>query len=94
MNIDVPRHILELAERLRTQDNLCTEHPMWNVQVKGKLGQWITVKSALTRKGIDEYLAIDGHNLKGHRVWVDGMYRCFEMIALREWLMTLKEETK
>lgn len=90
MKVEIPSEILALTERLRTQDNLATAHPVWCVQVKAKMGQWATVKVALSRKGIDDYLAVDGHNLKGHRVWVDSLNRCQEMIQLREWLMGLK----
>lgn len=78
-----------MAERLRTQDNLSTANPIWHVQVKGQMGQWVTVMVAMTRKGADDYLERDGHNLKKPRIFVESLYRCQEMIALREWLISL-----
>jgi hypothetical protein len=32
--MDIPKELLEIGERLRTQDNLCTAEPMFCVQVK------------------------------------------------------------
>lgn len=37
MTVEIPSHILELAERLRTQDNRITADPMFCVQVKRRI---------------------------------------------------------
>lgn len=148
---DIPQHILDLAERLRTQDNLCTAHPAYCVQQlkfnggldagindnfhymcadgevprshwkriraakergwsKVTIGgdeyrldelqeycyiiEWETVMVALTRKGAEDYIDANGHNLRtygeGPRIYVESFHRCREMIQLREWLMGLK----
>ncbi len=138
--MNIPDHILALADRLRTQDNLATAHPIYCVQEADRIDgvidsdtydwvdedyypvdpekakeldaadldfedektkgyskayyriEWRTVRACLTRKGAEDYLAADGHNLRRHgepRIYVETLYRCAEMIALREWLMTL-----
>lgn len=48
------------------------------------INQWVFVQGAvaLTRDGIEAYLAVNGHNLKEPRVWVGSMYRVEEMIRL------------
>ena len=140
----IPDHILAIAERLRTQDNLATSHPAFCVQGYDKITsddgyeyewrneewelasedeaaeldeyldghseprdgwtkvrfqeEWRTVMCCLTRKGAEDYIACDGHNLRrdGHdaRIYVESFYRNQEMIQLREWLMTLTKDSQ
>ena len=42
----------------------------------------------LTRKGAEDYLASNGHNLKQPFIYVHGMYRNAEMIAVRNFFLT------
>ena len=126
------KELLIIAERLRTQDNACTEHPMFCVQEKniqygmdpqfcdhevwidtsdgveeveapadgeetdtitrsGKFEYWETVMVAFTLVGCQEYLKLNGHNHRGEtRIYVESLRRCPEMIAIREYLLSLK----
>ena len=45
------------------------------------------VTACLTRKGAEDYIARDGHNLTKPYIYVEGLYRNEEMIALRNHLM-------
>ena len=81
--------LAEIGERLRTQDNRITELPMFCVQEKGHVGQWITIMVAFTEEGCKEYLRQDGHNHRGARIYVESFRRCPEMIAIRKYLMEL-----
>lgn len=55
--------------------------------------RWETVMVAFTEKGCEEYLALDGHNVRRRahngevRIYVESFNRCPEMIAIREALM-------
>ncbi len=139
----VPDHILAMAERMRTDDNLGTSHPAFNIQEYERIygddggdyewrdedwnlagGEeaaalddyeeqhsepktgwtkchyregWRTVMCCFSRKGAEDYIACNGHNMRrdGHpaRIYVESFWRCQEMIALREWLLTLKADT-
>lgn len=59
----------------------------------GYKDRWETKMVAYTEEGCQEYLALDGHNLKRQahngevRIFVDSFHRCPEMIAIREMLM-------
>lgn len=45
------------------------------------------VTACLTRKGAEDYIARDGHNLTKPYIYVESLHRNKEMIALREHLM-------
>ena len=45
------------------------------------------VTACLTRKGAEDYIACNGHNLTNPYIYVESMYRNAEMIALRNHLM-------
>lgn len=127
-----------IGERLKTQDNCGTQHPMFCVQVKirdvgydsayfddhcwhdaaneeylfdddpgfkgkpegeewdefGYKDRWETVMVAFTRKGCEDYIERNGHNEKHRahngeiRIYAESFYRCPEMIAIREFLLT------
>lgn len=52
--------------------------------------RWIDIFCAafLTQKGAEDYLACNGHNLKQPFIYVHGMYRNAEMIAVRNFFLT------
>ena len=52
--------------------------------------RWIDMFCAafLTQKGAEDYLACNGHNLKQPFIYVHGMYRNAEMIAVRNFFLT------
>lgn len=125
--------LLAIGERLRTQDNRMTSHPMFCLQILvrdtgydvayadddgrcwwsaeqlecvyeepadttgweefGYKDRWETVMVALTEEGLNEYMRLDGHNVKRRahngqtRIYVESFNRCPEMIAVRESLM-------
>jgi hypothetical protein len=45
------------------------------------------VTACLTRKGAEDYIACNGHNLTNPYIYVESLYRNAEMIALRNHLM-------
>ncbi len=54
--------------------------------------EWRTLVSTFTRKGAEDYLAINAHNHRRYgepRIYVESLWRCREMIDLREWLLSL-----
>ncbi len=59
----------------------------------GFVDRWETVMVSMTEQGCVDYIKANGHNLEKHgqapRIYVESFHRCAEMIALREWLMTL-----
>lgn len=61
----------------------------------GYVDRWETVMVAFTEKGCEDYLEIDGHNVRHRahnnevRIYVESFNRCHEMIAIRESLMKL-----
>ena len=89
--------IAEIAERLRTQDNRATASPLFCLQIKvrevGFDTRWETVMVAFTEQGLKDYMALNGHNVNMQayngetRIYVETLYRCDEMIAIRDALM-------
>jgi hypothetical protein len=61
----------------------------------GYVDRWETVMVAFTEKGCEEYLRLDGHNVRSlaHngevRIYVQSFNRCPEMIEIRETLLAL-----
>lgn len=51
--------------------------------------RWETVLVAFTEDGCKEYLALNGHNLREPRIYVESFNRCPEMIAIRDFLLSL-----
>lgn len=131
-----------IGEKLRTQDNLMTQNPMFCVQMKvrdcgfdvaysksrcwwnaGKLetvydddpdfkepegdgweklgyeDRWETVMVAFTEAGCNQYMELDGHNVKRRafrgetRIYVESFNRCPEMIAIRNFLIAQPNPT-
>lgn len=50
---------------------------------------WETVMVSFTEEGAKEYLRQNGHNLKEPRIYVESFNRCPEMIAIRDFLLSL-----
>jgi hypothetical protein len=53
---------------------------------------WRVVKEAFTEEGCKEHLRLNGHNYRGYdevRIYADSLYRCPEMIAIRNALIAL-----
>lgn len=61
--------------------------------------RWETVMVAFTEKGCEEYLELDGHNVKRQahngevRIYANSFNRCPEMIAVRDYLLEIQNET-
>ena len=135
MKAEIPQFLLDMSERMHTQDNRATAHPIWIVQVeeydlidpsfydtdayevindcdhhdsrrftrkefdpakveKGYTAyplkrRWEPKAYFLTEQGANDYIKSNAHNLRNPRTYVDSMYRCEEMIELRDWIMSL-----
>lgn len=56
----------------------------------GVFEYWETVMVTFTKEGCEEYLRQNGHNHRGEtRIYVESFNRCPEMIAIRDFLLTL-----
>ena len=70
-----------------------TEPDAEGAEELGYRDRWETKTSCFTEEGCKKYIAANGHNHQGElRIYVDTLFRNREMILLRDWLMTLKEE--
>lgn len=54
--------------------------------------RWEHHQSFLTEKGANAYIRCNRHNIGETRIYVNSMFRCWEMIELREWVMSLTEK--
>lgn len=54
---------------------------------------WETSQPFLTEQGAKDYIAINGHNLKESRIYVDSGWRNEEWRMVRDFLMTLDNVT-
>lgn len=82
-------------ETIYDDDPIFTEPPSggeWDEY--GYKDVWETFMACFTRKGAEDYLRANGHNLGKVRIYVESFYRCAEMIGLRDWLMTLPLTSK
>lgn len=52
--------------------------------------RWEYVTACFTKKGAEDYIASNGHNLGKTRIWCDTSYRNQEMREVRKFLMELK----
>lgn len=52
----------------------------------GFVDEWVFVTACFTEQGCKDYLAVNGHNLKEPRIYVESGWRNAEWIALRKWL--------
>jgi hypothetical protein len=64
-----------------------------NYEMTGYKDRWETVMVAFTEQGLKDYMDLNGHNVRmqAHngetRIYVESLYRCDEMIAIRDALM-------
>ncbi len=59
----------------------------------GVLEYWETVMVAFTEAGCEQYLKLNGHNHRGEtRIYVESFNRCPEMIAIRDYLLSLEQK--
>jgi hypothetical protein len=49
---------------------------------------WEFVTACFTQKGCEDYIAVNGHNLKSPRIYVASAYRNTEWNAVRDYLLT------
>lgn len=86
-----PPALVALGERLRTQDNQMTAHPIFVVEHRNDARRpWEFVTACLTDEGARAYMNANGHNLrKFSRIFVHSGYRNDEWIGLRNHLMAL-----
>lgn len=49
---------------------------------------WEFCMAAFTEAGCQQYLELNGHNLKNPRIYAESFNRCPEMLAIRDFLMT------
>jgi hypothetical protein len=80
-----------IGDRLKTQDNLMTENPMFLVQESTPEGGYRFVTACLTRKGCEDYIASNGHNFKKPRIYVGSGFRNQKWADIRNQLMALSD---
>lgn len=57
----------------------------------GYVEKWEFVTGCLTEQGCKDFIACNGHNLNEPRIYAYSGYRNAEFIAVREWLMSLRD---
>lgn len=87
----IPDAIKQIAERLHTQDNRITSHPIFMVQMRTKRDHWMNVTPFFTSDAAEAFMALQGHNYFELRVYVASGYDNPEWRIVRDWLMTLAE---
>jgi hypothetical protein len=101
-----PMFCVQQKRRIYGLDPRWTDNTVWyrngemvedgteeNAERVGYLDYWETVMVAFTEGGCNEYLRQNGHNLKEPRIYVESFNRCPEMIAIRDFLMSLPKPT-
>jgi hypothetical protein len=59
----------------------------------GYRDRWETVMVALTKQGLEDYMELNGHNVRRRayngetRIYVESFFRCEEMVRLRKYLL-------
>lgn len=61
-------------------------------ELVGYVDYWEFVTGCFTRKGAEDYIAANGHNLTEPRIYVESLYRNKEMIGIREFLKNAKRD--
>ena len=84
-----------------SQETLYDDDPEWKNHDGdewnefGYVDRWETVMVAFTGEGCNQFMELDGHNVKRRafrgevRIYVESFNRCPEMIAIREYLLSL-----
>lgn len=87
----VPDVFARIGAELASQDNAITAHPLFVVFEKQRCridkhdpASERFVTACFTRKGAEDYLAVNGHNLRDPFIYVASAWRNKEMIELRE----------
>lgn len=98
-----PMFCVQQKRRQRGLDKRCSDNTEWyfngetvpeeteGAQEYGYRDYWETVMVAFTEEGCKEYLRQNGHNLSEPRIYVESFNRCPEMIAIRDFLISLPE---
>ena len=85
------RTIVDIGRAIREQDNASTEAPIFVVEewrhVSAISFAWCFVTASFTRKGCEEYLRANGHNLGRVRIFAHGSHRNEEWRTVRKHLM-------
>ncbi len=136
---NIPDELLQIGQRLRTQDNCCTASPIFQVRGRRRIYgfdfdhsedfEWIdttddfgvieppedednppdgveklyyvvvedVLATAFTKEGCEEHLRKNRHNYRRYDevfIYADSIWRCPEMLAIRNFLMSLPLPTE
>jgi hypothetical protein len=87
----IPNEILLIAERLRTQDNRITSHPIFMVQERpDSQSNWTNLQPCFTNAAAEAFIERQSHNYRHLRVYVASGYDNPEWRIVRDWLMSLE----
>jgi hypothetical protein len=84
-----PENNFEEAPKPEDQADQEILHQEGLVQL-GYRDRWETVMVALTRQGLEDYMELNGHNVRRRaysgetRIYVESFFRCEEMVRLRK----------
>ena len=91
--------IKEMAERIKTQDNMATSHPIFNVYERvmdkddpEEVVEERHVQPFMTAFGVQEYLKAHGNDLENPFMYVTSGWRNREWQMLREIIAAIAEE--
>lgn len=89
---DLLQEMKEIGLRLATQDNRITQDPMFEVRDGGGQRWPKVVTYCLTESAAQAYIDANRHNMKNPTIYATSLYRNYEMIAIRKFLMELAKE--
>lgn len=78
-----------IRKRLHTQDNRMTRDPIFMVQELSLDSEWMTITVCFTNEAALDYIEQDKHNLGHTRIYVACLHHNREMIAIRDFLMSM-----
>lgn len=80
-------HDKELINKLEQDDGWCQDRENLDCKKVGYIEYWDHVSTFFTRKGAEDYLAINSHNLKSPRIYVESGWRNKEWEDVRNFLI-------
>ena len=84
----------KLARKLEKKYQVDSDESPQGYRRVGHREEWHYVQGFFTEAAADRYIKENGHNHHELRVYVEGLFRNHEMIALRNWILSLTDEPK
>jgi hypothetical protein len=86
--------MIDIGRLILTQDNRATADPIFQVRDERQLHTPKIITQCFTEQGCKYFIEINGHHMKNPTIYVDSLWRNYEMIAIRKYLMNLATEAR